>query len=340
MGAVPDVPGVLTERFAALDVVLDPERMRARLEAVARARFGAAAVDAIDLEVFRRHYNRWVVRYDVVLRGAGGETRAWSVIGKVIPRAAGERLDRHMRRLVEAGFDRDPADGIAIPEPLAWIRELELHLQECIPGESVRDRLKRAPDPAAFRLAGAALAKLHRSRAYLGVARTLDDHLERCHPRHPVLSAVAPAWADSVARIVEGARAAIARLGPTPVTPVHGDFHLGQVHVDGERAWLVDLDAAGMADPASDLGNLLVFLEDKARRRPEVAHLAAAFLDRYAEAGGDADVMPRVPLYRALTHLRRACKVLRLAKPGHEARIDRMLSAGVEAIRAMERRLA
>jgi aminoglycoside phosphotransferase (APT) family kinase protein len=120
-----------------------------------------------------------------------------------------------------------------------------------------------------------------------------------------------------------------------PVTPVHGDFHLGQVHVSGERAWLVDLDALGFADPASDLGNVLVFLEDKMRREPALASMVKAFRDEYA-ARSPLDPWARVPIYEALTHLRRACKQLRLQPEGWRDKVRAMIERSLRKIAEAE----
>lgn len=48
---------------------------------------------------------------------------------------------------------------------------------------------------------------------------------------------------------------------PQPTTPIHGDFHPGQVIADPDgTAWLIDLDDMALATPEADLGNLLAWL--------------------------------------------------------------------------------
>jgi Ser/Thr protein kinase RdoA (MazF antagonist) len=199
-----------------------------------------------------------------------------------------------------------------------------MHLQEDVGGVSVRNLIKRGLEEAHFRFAARALAKLHCSRLPVGPARSVDTMLLRCHPRHPFLGLAFPEIAATVDDIVARARALELGLQPLPVTPVHGDFHLGQVHVDDERVWLVDLDAVGFADPASDLGNILVFLEDKIRRDPAMAAMVSAFRDEYG-AHAPSGAWDRVPLYEALTHLRRACKQLRLQQPGWRDKVKTMV---------------
>ena len=257
------------------------------------------------------------------------------MIGKVLPPGAGAALDANMRALWTHGFHRDAPDGIAIPEPIAHLPELSMHLQEDVGGVSIRNLLKRAPEARDFRVAARVLAKLHACGLPPGPARGVDALMLRCHPRHPFLGLAFPELEATVDDIVERARA-LERRGPaSPVTPVHGDFHFGQVHVNGDRAWLVDLDALGFGDPASDLGNVLVFLEDKMRREPSLAAMVAAFRDEYA-ARAPFDPWARVPMYEALTHLRRACKQLRLQPPGWRDKVHVMVERSARKIAEAE----
>jgi hypothetical protein len=325
------------DRLDTLPLALDPEHMSAVLAERARAGVGPDfGIDALGIEIYRRHGNRCVVRYRATERGHNGTPpREWRVIGKVLPPGGGEDVDARMRELWNLGFSRGAADGIAIPEPLAYVRELSMLLQEDIGGVSLRHLLKRGPEAWQFRTAARALAKLHGCGLPAGTPRGVDEHMLRCHPRHPFLGLAFPELAPVVDDIVGRARALAERLAPLPVTPVHGDFHLGQVHVEGGSAWLVDFDALGFGDPASDLGNVLVFLSDKVRREPALAPMVEAFRDEYTARAG-TDPWPRVPLYEALTHLRRACKQLRLQEPGWSDKVHAMVERGRKAIARAE----
>jgi aminoglycoside phosphotransferase (APT) family kinase protein len=106
------------------------------------------------------------------------------------------------------------------------------------------------------------------------------------------------------------------------------------VHLENGNAWLIDFDAMSYGDPASDLGNVLVFLRGKARKIPNINDLIAAFLDEYFSIM-DSEIGRRVPLYEGLTHLRRACKCLRLQEEGWQRRIKRMVEQGVACIEMM-----
>ena len=309
------------DRLTTLPLALDPEHMMPVL--AERAAPAGFTISRLEVDIYRRHGNRCVVRYRALgsSPGDGESERCW--IGKVLPPGAGATLDANLRALWTHGFHRSAADGIAVPEPLAYLPELSMHLQEDVGGVSIRNLVKRIPEAGDFRVAARALAKLHGCGLPPGPARGVDALMLRCHPRHPFLGLAFPELAATVNDIVERARALELRF-QAPVTPVHGDFHLGQVHVSGERSWLVDLDALGFADPASDLGNVIVFLEDKMRREPVLASMVAAFREEYT-ARSAFDPWARVPLYEALTHLRRACKQLRLQPAGWRDKVRAMV---------------
>jgi hypothetical protein len=322
----------------SLGVALDPERMRAVLTPRVRARCGGdVMIHELTIEVYRRHANRCVIRYGLDCRGRSG-ARTWQLIGKVLADGRGVKVYETMRRLWKLGFARRARDGIEMPEPIGYEPALGMLLQEQVGGTAVRSLIKQSGDPSPCRAAARALVKLQRSGLVAGPRRGVADHLRRCHPRYPFLALACPEVAHQVRSIVSRSLAIEAALGDIEPTTLHGDFHLGQVHVEGDRAWLIDFDAVGYGDPASDVGNLSVFLKDKARRRPAVAALLEAFLDEYF-ARMDPQIATRLPLYEGLTHLRRACKLLRVQTPGWRARIRDMLARGVGAIDAMERGL-
>jgi hypothetical protein len=108
---------------------------------------------------------------------------------------------------------------------------------------------------------------------------------------------------------------------------------MGQVHVAPHRTWIIDFDACCVADPAADLGNLLVFLKGKARRIPSAPLLAEAFLDEYFKSM-PSDILKRVALFEALTHLRRACKRLRFGEDGWRKKARKFIDESLESLAA------
>ena len=195
----------------------------------------------------------------------------------------------------------------------------------------IKALLKQAPNPAHFQLLARTLAKLHRCPMTPGEPFTVREHLTRCHPRYEFLALACPDLAPAIDELVRRAREIEAGFGGLALTPLHGDFHMGQVHLEGERAWLIDFDALSYGDPASDLGNILVFLKGKIKRDPAMKGIIEAFLEEYF-AHMDRAIAQRIPLYEGLTHLRRACKALRLQEEGWERRVKRMVAHGLACL--------
>lgn len=305
---------------------------------IMQARFGDDVnITHIESEVLRKRTKRVVLRYHIQAQGAGRrESLSWRIIGKAFTRGSGERGYTNMELLWQHGFSADAADGIRIPEPIAYLPELQLFFQEEVPVPPVKYLVKEAPQKAHFQQLARALAKLHRCPAALEETFGVKNHLLRCHPKHEFLSLACGKLTPLIDFIVEQAYKIEENLGDIPQALLHGDFHLGQVHLEPGRTWLIDFDTLSYGDPASDVGNLLVFLKDKARRKPYMYELIGVFLDEYYAIMGP-EVAERVPLYEGLTHLRRACKCLRLQDPQWEEKAAAMVEKGAAAIGGLRR---
>jgi hypothetical protein len=304
-----------------------------------RSRFGKnVQIERVGIEVIRRRNHRCVLRYHIHAVDTYGAIKvAWRLIGKVIRPEVGKKLHENMSKLWENGFARNAEDGISMPEPLEFLPEMGLLVQEEVPGQPLKAVMKQPSlQPEHFRQLARTLAKLHACPNFLGQSSRIRvrEYLMRCHPKHDFLALACPNLAPEIEHIVAGAHSIESSFGEIGQTLLHGDFHLGQVHLQNRRAWLLDFDAMGYGDPASDLGNLLVFMEGKARRNAEVQRLVDAFLDEYFSRM-DPRIAARIPLYEGLTHLRRACKCLRLQEKGWQAKVQRMLEQGVHAIQNM-----
>lgn len=322
------------DKLFTLKDASDPARMRAVLEPQVPLLAGssAAILRDLDIDVLRRRKQRCVLRYVLHLDGEAGPRRI-SLIGKVYKGDSGEEVTELMHRLWRAGFDRHAADRIAIPEVAAYLPKLALLLQEEIGGRPVKDFLATSDGERALRQMARALVKLHRSPVRVGAPYTMQDHLRRCHPRPQVLHDRCPELRPAIDEILrEAVRLEEQYAGYEPGL-VHGDFHMGQVHVAPEDTWIIDFDACAVADPAADLGNVLVFLKGKARKIPHAPLLADAFMDEYFKHQ-PADILKRVPLFEAITHLRRACKRLRFGEDGWQKKARRFIDDSLESLTA------
>lgn len=314
---------------------LDPNQMlgaiRALTEQVPQTRLGVRAVTVEPLE-------RRLLRYRVELDVAHP---SWSVIGKVYDsRVDGQRAFDAMRRLWDGGFASRPPAQVRIPQPYRYLTDLRLLLMEDVPGKPLKTLVKRrVAGPAEMRMLALALAKLHGSHLAPGMFFGVDDHLAvRCDGRHEALAQTFPDVARSVYWIVDRARELERQQEASP-TAVHGDFHLGQVHILDNRAWILDLDPLHVGDPAYDVAMVFVMLkqlEQKMHAGTYLQSLRDAFIDEYFSQGG-YDIAARVPLHVALIHLKRACKRFRYQdEDGWRETIRRQIEEGVACMEQMD----
>jgi hypothetical protein len=155
---------------------------------------------------------------------------------------------------------------VPAPHSLGWSKDLGVVALEGRPGRPLRKAI--LDDSAA--LPGVAplvelldrLPAMQRKAAAGSVAR-VPGHVR-------LLSMIMPDLSDRLEAIAQRVSAA-----PTErVTPAHGDFHAGQVLVDGGRVTgLVDVDTAGMGNRVDDLAGLLAQLSTLALTAPHRARL-------------------------------------------------------------------
>jgi len=324
---------VLHDKLFTLDLALDSQQMAQTFAPLARERFGEhTGVKNVGIEVIRRRNQRCVIRYRVECYDPLEERRReWRVIGKVYKAHRGERVFSIMKQLWEHGFARDNQEAISIPEPLAFSSSLCMLFQEEVPGAPVKNLLKQSPQPAHMKMLARTIAKLHNCPLVPGAPMTLRDHLLRCHPRYAFLALACPELEKKIDYLIHAVERFEVGTRDIKLAPIHGDFHLGQVHFEKDSAWLIDFDALSYSDPAADLGNLLVFMKGKVKRNPEMAELIHLFLDEYFSIM-DRAIAERIGMYEALTHLRRACKCLRLQEENWRRKISRMVDKAIACI--------
>lgn len=292
---------------SGLGRALDASLVREPLAERARALLGSGVrVRRVTGEILRRA----TVRYTIELDGA--PFPSWRVIGKIhASRAEGEAARAALDWLWENDFPARPPVEVTIPRMLGYLPEVELFLMQEAGGLSLQRLLNegraRAKDLRRF---AEVLVKLHRMPCQDVEPFTLDQHLElRCRGLLDPLVRDFPDLAEPTARIVAAAREVEEDLLPA-YTLAHGDYHPGQVHVDGERSWLLDLELLQRRDPAYDVAMVVVRLKGMGTRlRTVEAHrqLLSVFLETYFSRM-DCSIADRVPLNAALIFLKRACK--------------------------------
>lgn len=196
--------------------------------------------------------------------------------------------------------------GPRVPAVLAVTDDGTVTL-EALAGPSLHDALVAADGPAprhaAIRTAAALLARFQACPVDgLDLAAAADG-------------GTPDAWVEVVARVHPGLRpdlrdvaALLPEPGPAPRrTLVHGDLHDRNVLLGDARGGLIDLDGAGLGDPALDLGNLAAHVLLRALQRGESAQVGRRDAAVLLSTPAVAPIAERSVAHGARTLFRLAC---------------------------------
>ena len=231
--------------------------------------------------------------------GIAGSPIAVDVVSYRPGRRAVVRVDSETQRLflkvVEPGkagsiserHELFRSSGLPVPRLLGWSADGVVAMSG-LPGVEAQHAVARIGDHGAFLDQLEFLCSLLEGVPAVNTARSslfnrLDWYIDRLTER-------LPGDADRVAEVGD----AIAAKGAegrgfefTPVT-IHGDLHLGQLFVDpevpSEIAGILDIDTAGVGDPADDAGAFYAHLIALAESIQERDTASAAECFRLAEA--------------------------------------------------------
>ena len=276
-------------RLPGLRHAVDPEAIARQLRQ-AGGRFAGSRVIRVKTLRYRPGFT-CVLRY--TLEDEHGQHH---VVGKVYP--AGEAAGATQRKLKELS-EQAAAHGLVIPAPLDLPQEGDLVLMTRVAGANLdRALLATSSQEEAAPLietAARALAGFHALRLDAPLARSVEHDFRRLGQRLHRVRLVAPDLAKRAQALLDGLDRAQLATPANERAPVHGDFKPNQLLVDHGRPALVDLDRAGLGDPAVDLGNFMAVLHKKAvvNGQEHFRPLAEAFLRSYLEARAGSTALER-----------------------------------------------
>jgi tRNA A-37 threonylcarbamoyl transferase component Bud32 len=216
----------------------------------------------------RRLGSRQVIAYRLSFKSNKElTTKPVELVGKrYADGAEGERVFRTMQMLWEAGFSA--GSRFKIPQPLCYISDLKLLLQEKVQGSLLPRYVGRGDAVACARMRMVArwLATLHRhAKIPEGIASCEDDDASiqnfasQLGERFPHLTSRFEALASAI-------RERITPCTDTAFTLVHGDFHPENIFVTQDGVTVIDFDQFCRSDPARDLGYLIAQMRAMAYR--------------------------------------------------------------------------
>jgi ABC-type multidrug transport system fused ATPase/permease subunit len=332
----PDLPGLLQ--------ATDGPLMGDLLEPALPRPLAGLALDRCTTEVVKYAVGeRAVVRYELLWRlGPSRRTVRQVVYGKLYADESGSRVADTVPPLLEQLTRAAPQPlPFLLPRLLGYLPDLQLVVSEALPGTSELSTLVRSHVATGHSVgsgalgAEAALAACARVVGALHVDLRAIGNVEG-QGRFASPSLAAPRTLSGEIRRVQGSIQSLARFAPAlgamlqdrldalapaadgpALAPVvaHGDLTPSEILLDGPISSLYDLDAAGAAEPALDLGQftgrlaivagkgLATGAQDAPRR---ALALERTFLLEYLQVRPDIDaeaLVARVAAYRALSLL-------------------------------------
>lgn len=295
------VQNLTDQRIPTLRAVLDPYELRQSLKGVLAADWGE--VRDIQIEVLQYHRaSRCTV--DLQLQTTTGKRE---LIGKVY---ATDRRDvfQVMKQISDSGFG--PKEEFSIPEPISFVPELNLLLQEKVAGPLATEIfLTGSEHERAFAAERCALwlANFHTHAPQLGSVFALTNELME-------------SWAQRLAKraeqVVAKALLLFRRLAAIgirrdgiEVRSCHGTYCHYQIILNDTRTVALDWDGYCLADPALDVARFMVILQQLAFNSQgsfKGLNRAGEVFYRTYLAASRSEVAKQLPLYMAALYLKHA----------------------------------
>jgi aminoglycoside phosphotransferase (APT) family kinase protein len=300
-------------RLPALEAVLDPRELLRHLSRALPAQWGAPR--DVQIEVLQHHR---ASRCTVALK-LQTTTGKHELIGKVY---AKDRSDvyRAMEQISQSGFGAEKQ--LSIPQPIAFIPELHLLLQEKIEGPLVtrifvtgneHDRIEAAERCARW------LAHFH-SHGPISGPHFLLTHPLMDYWTHRLAKRAgtqAGEVMDKANALSEELKKASVRIDQVGLHACHGTYCHYQIILTETRTLALDWDGFCLAHPSLDLARFIIVLQQLALKSEGSlrAFDAAnkAFCQTYAAEGG-SDLTRHLAFYKAAHCLKHAKHHL---KPGN-----------------------
>lgn len=242
-----------------LSRALEPSFMASRLRPLLTEHYGAeVALNTIRLRR-QKPGRRCLIEYTLeATQQAETATRSW--LGKIRNKGLDRKSYTLQHALRKHGFDESSPDAIGVPKTIGVVEELNMWLQEKVPGEVVT---KQWDGDAGITLAervAAAVCKLHQAPLLTQHRHTLDDELTILRRRLHAVVKEYPLWRQRIEQMLRGCERLAMTLVSSPLCGIHRDFYPDQVLLDGVRLYLLDLDLYCCGDPALDIGNFVAHM--------------------------------------------------------------------------------
>jgi aminoglycoside phosphotransferase (APT) family kinase protein len=296
--------GISDPGIPTLPEVFDPVTWRKHFYQALPADWGA--IQNIRFQILKHHPGKRCT-FEIALETANG----WRyLIGKVY---ATDRSDvyRAMDEIRRAGFG--PEEEFSIPEPLAYVPELRLLLQEKVRGPRAKEVFLTGDESdravAAVRSARW-LAKFHSVAPRSWRTTDLTDHVNSADRWSQTIAKLGEPFAGQARRLAKRLQEEEAAFANgREFCAGHGSYNCNQIILTDDRTITLDWDSYDVADPCRDVARFIVNLQRLALKYlgsfQALDAAAEAFLKTYT-ALRPFEITANLSLYRALICLKLA----------------------------------
>jgi hypothetical protein len=191
---------------------------------------------------------------------------------------------------------------------------------------------------ALMELVACGLAELHAAAPRFGPTRSVTDLAAAVVRRGAKIGRCMPQLARTAQRTALAIAAHAHDFLRAPLVQIHGDFHVGQLRVNGARMMAFDLDELAIGDPLEDLASFVVKCQ---LSDPVLAQSACErLMEAYARARPAAFDPRRMDWHLAAQWLHKASRAFVFQRPGWRAAATRMLDEAKRHAARLARRPA
>lgn len=306
--------------------VIDPKRVVLHFPYEALPAGLDAPCDLTDVRVQVIRYlpeKRCISRYSLQW-GPAESPHTVSLIGKTFSDESGQDLFLRLRRLWLSA--KEQSEGFVFAQPVSYDSRVKTVWQEAVVGVPLISLMRTARRDELIAAIARGLARFHQTAPVSPTTFTLCDHLKDLRSKTNKLRSAFPASREALGLLGQYLERDAAQLAPSPQTMIHGDFHLRQLLVHGERIVCFDFDECALGDPLQDLASLIVDLYFYDFDAADVKCLGEQFLRAYKEQI-DWDVpVKRLNWYLRLQFITKAYRHYRKHSLGAVDRVDRIVS--------------
>lgn len=236
-------------------------------------------------------------------------------------KAAHQLLDRLNKAVTVAD------KKINIPKVLGYNDQLKLLVISEVPGKPLLELLGQSSFEEALEKTALLLANLHHLKVETERKWNFPEELTVVKKQTELISSILPDLYGKLQDLIFKLEKRAASLNFSAFHLLHGDFYYGQVLVDQDRVWFLDLDEAILGDPLLDVGNFIAHLQYLGLISPGATwkNYIQLFQNSYFQAAGENLNPQKLTWFKAYSLIKLAIWPFRTLKSNWQKMIEQII---------------